>query len=43
MDQKMLVIIAVAVIVAIGAYFAFAGGYFSNQTETGTIPQTTPK
>ena len=43
MDQKMLVIIAVAVIVAIGAYFAFAGGYFSNQTETGTIPQTAPK
>lgn len=43
MDQKTLVIIAVAVIVAIGAYFAFAGGYFSSPTETGAVPQTAPK
>ena len=42
MDQKMLIIIAAAVVVAIGAYFAFTGG-ISNQTETGTIPQSAPK
>lgn len=42
MDQKTLAIIAVAAIVAIGAYFAFAGGYF-DQTGTGTVQQTAPK
>ena len=42
MDQKTLIIIAIAAVVAIGAYFAFAGGYL-NQTETGTIQQTAPK
>ena len=42
MDQKTLIIIAVAVIVAIGAYFAYAGGYFS-QSGTSVVPQTAPK
>ena len=42
MDRKIQIIIAVVVIVAIGTYFAFAGGYF-NPTETGAIPQTAPK
>jgi hypothetical protein len=39
MDQRALIIIAIAAVVAIGAYFAFTGGYF-NQTKIDTIQQT---
>ncbi len=37
MNQKTMTIIAVAAIVAIGAYFAFGGGYFFSPTETGSF------
>lgn len=42
MDQKTIIVIAIAVVVVVGAYFAYSGGYFYG-TETGSIPQTAPK
>ena len=43
MDQKTIIVIVIAAVVAIGAYYTYTGGYF-DQTETGSsIPQTAPK
>ena len=42
MNQKNLIIIAVAAIVAIGAYLMFGGGYL-NPPGTSVVPQTAPK
>ena len=42
MDRKTLIIISVAAIVVIAAYFAFGGGY-STGPGTGAVPQTAPK